>query len=418
MSKKSALPEALEKLRLPDVWELVPNGSASPTRDGVISSPFRPDKTPSFSITDNLTAWKDFGNGDKRQGVWGFVAACRPSWTKAEIAQYLIRKAGLEDAGTPKISKKQWLAERKAAAQEREAAARRERSAALRVDALQTEKVTRWPDFVREHFYSADPSDDQIQSLAKRRGWPQDWVWSLVESGSLRWPELPWKASRYSALTVEVPEANGQMTVIGYHQRIWSDDKGPAWLFVPWSPRNGGQGLVGRCADYARDRNITPGESLVVPAPFVLGNPLQAKLWILTEGQWDAVTAWGAIHGFHDTFDLPVAVFGLRGASGGPKAFLQIWGALLSRHKPLIWLLPDNDPASIAWDGKGAVVDFSRPPPVRFTDQLRAALGDSVAIKISRVPARIGKDINDWWQQDHENCTNALFLKLTKILKA
>lgn len=135
---------------------------------------------------------------------------------------------------------------------------------------------------------------------------------------------------------------------------------------------------------------------MVPPLPFVLGER-SASLWIITEGQWDAVTVFGLLGGFDDQFDLPIAVFGLRGAEAGPSVFLSHYQYLIRRHKPQIWLMPDNDKAGNAWDGRGRASNFAAPQKETFTDTLRRMLPGR-RFPVSRAPKQYGTDFNDFYK--------------------
>lgn len=417
-SEDSALRQAMDTLTLAQVWELAPDGSEAPVRDGVRKSPFRSERNPSFSVTESLRFWKDFATGKKRQGVWAFVQACRPDWSKGQIATYLVDKAGLsgQTKWEPK-SKTQWQKERAERNRNLKNKFATDRKKALTLP--QADEHPEWPEAVCEWFYDAMPTDEQVEKLSERRGWPIDWTDMLVLDGLLRWPLLPWKRARFSALLVQVP-AKGEESLrpIGYHQRIWSSDsKAPAWLFVPWSPKPGQQGgIMDACREAAKGRGLEPGQPMVTPAPFVLGDPWTANVWIIMEGQWDAVTCWGALHGFYECNDLPVAVFGIRGASSGCAAFLSAWGSLLRRRSPSVWMVPDNDAAGAEWDGLGIRSEGAN-PTVRFVDQVVAAVGRGDKVRVSRVPAARGKDLNDWWRNDPEGCRAALLKRVAAMLE-
>jgi hypothetical protein len=234
-------------------------------------------------------------------------------------------------------------------------------------------------------------SGPRIDALAERRGWPDSWVDILCDLGIVSWPDLPWSGKRYPAFRVDMPDG----TPVGYHQRIWTEEDGPAWLFVPYAPAVASSVFTGKLRDYAAGRG---DGRLVQPFPFVLGKPANAEVWIITEGQWDAITVYGALGGFDDSFDLPLAVFGLRGAKGGPGMFLSAYGPLLRKVRPRLWLMPDNDPASRWWDSVSQWDAQGRPVPLSFTDRIRKFVGDRAVIQVTRVDSAYGKDFNDYWR--------------------
>lgn len=391
----SAISQALEVLTLANVWELAPDNSEAPRRDGLRHSPFRKDTKPSFSIFGDLKRYKDQASGDKAGGVWTFVQACRPDWAKVDIARYLVERAGLEwkEPGSGSGSGRnssiwKWRNEQ---AKKRREKVRRIYDEHNRLPARPQELVE-WPAVVENHYMFDHGTDDRrLVGLAKRRGWPVEWVEALYDWRAISWPQLPWSNKRYPALIVQHPD----FCPIGYHQRIWTSENGLSWLYVPYRPR-------GVCNDFTRelDAYARARESgrLVVPLPFVLGS-LEAGLWIITEGQWDAITIYGLLGGFEDQFELDIAVFGLRGAEAGPGVFLQYYQDRVRRQKPHIWLMPDNDAAGASWDGRGQVTNFSRPVARTFVEQLLVLVGQERSVPVSRVPERFGKDFNDYYRK-------------------
>lgn len=384
--ESSNVSRALEVVLLPDVWELI-DGSEAPARDGVISSPFRKDSNPSFSIFGGLARWKDQSTGEAG-GVWNFVHLARPDWSKQDIARYLIQKAGLEWNESGSTSKGFKPKSASTLARERTEQNYRERKefyGKRNAPIATLEKPAAWPQVVRDHFHAGPIEGFRIQRLAERRGWPVGWIEALVDAGLLRFPELPWSPKRFPAFTVGITGYEPA----GYHQRIWTQADGPAWLYVPYCPKNPTSGLSLALNGYSGPR--------VQALPFVLGDPVKAELWIITEGQWDAITLAGALGFFDDCFDLPIAVFGIRGAEAGPAIFLGHYKAQLERNKPFVWLWPDNDKAGGSWDGSNWD-DFSKIRPKFFTDHLMDLTGCR-EIPMAIVPDP-HKDFNEYWRKD------------------
>jgi len=414
MNEPNNVSRALEVLTLSDVWELSPDGSMAPMRDGVIHSPFRDEKNPSFSVSNNLRSFKDFTTGDKRMGVWKFVMLCRPDWEKIDISKYLVEKAGLEwkEASDMKKLPKKSLHKVRQERLERQHKIEEDRIRNRRKILFVEEgaPLNAWPDFVHNHFYKHDVDEARMAGLAKKRGWPIDWVDNLVLDGSLRFPELPWSDKRFPAFTVQLHVDEKLDLPIGYHQRIWTEQKGIDWMFVPWRTKKVYNNFTQRLKDYSE--TVLAEGSLITPLPFVLGVPSKAPLWIITEGQWDAVTLFGLIGGFEERFDFSFAVFGLRGAGAGPSTFLSYYSKLIRHHKPRFWLFPDNDSASGDWEYKlqgssrsdreskngRSFTRYAKPAEPTFTERLRAAIGVDVKIPVTRVPSSIGKDFNDYYK--------------------
>ncbi len=78
---KQAVDAAKARLTLADVWDMAPHAAqALPPANGVgvVRSPLREDRTPSFSIFAGGKAFSDKARADVKGGVWEFVALCRP----------------------------------------------------------------------------------------------------------------------------------------------------------------------------------------------------------------------------------------------------------------------------------------------------------------------------------------------------
>jgi hypothetical protein len=86
-----------------------------------------------------------------------------------------------------------------------------------------------------------------------------------------------------------------------------------------------------------------------ISVPFILGDPAKAKTWIVTEGQWDALSISIAMSPSspHQVEREDLAIVGIRGASGGIPRFVQTYGALLKGAECV--LVPDADESGMAW---------------------------------------------------------------------
>lgn len=390
----SVVKQALEALTLADVWELAPDNSERPRRDGVRVSPFREDRKPSFSIFGGLRRYQDKSSGlpDPAGGVWSFVKECRPEWSKQDVARYVVERAGLkwDEGGQKRPDKSIWQYREEQRARNAQAKEKLYREASRPLD--RPAPLTPWPEFVSAHYFDSDARDDaRCERVAVKRGWPADWVFGIYGESLMTFPRLPWSEKRFPAFMVR----NADGLVIGYHQRIWTEGDGPAWLYVPYAPKKAFNPFTRQLAEHAAGAS----GRLVQPLPFWIGlPPAHAGLWIICEGQWDAITIFGLLGGFEDLFDLPICVLGLRGAEAGPSVFLSHYQDLLRRHKPQIWLMPDNDPAGASWDGKGRATVGARPRRATFSDQLLELVGRDRQIPVSRVPAKYGKDFNDYYR--------------------
>ncbi len=88
----SPLEAALDKLLIADVWRLLGLPGEPPGRDKTVRSPFRDDKSPSFSIFARGKRWKDHGTGEQGNAI-DFLAKAR-NLSNAEACRELIRLAG------------------------------------------------------------------------------------------------------------------------------------------------------------------------------------------------------------------------------------------------------------------------------------------------------------------------------------
>jgi len=377
------LGQAMQALRLADVWELAPDGSEPPRRDGLRKSPFREDAKPSFSVFADGTRFKDQSTADAG-GVWVFVRLAKPEWSKADIARYLVERAGLEweDAGQKTPEKKSVWKRREEDRQHRRMAKEKQFRERKRFSGWQAPEVPAWPDCVRRRWEAGlQDLGSRPEQLARKRGWPIEWM-DVLEGAVLRWPALPWSEKRFAAFLVQLPDG----TPVGYHQQTWTQRAGKGWLFVPYVPSRPSGVFT---------RQLQAASVSIPPLPFVIGSP-SASLWIIAEGQWDAITIYGALGGFEDAWDMDIAVFGLRGAEAGPSSFLAYYGERLRRQRPHVWLMPDNDEAGRRWDAsEGETRGNVR--PVSFVEEIQAATRRP-RVPVTRVKPEYGKDFNDYWR--------------------
>lgn len=99
---RTDLPALKETLRIPEIWKILGlPGTPGPS----CRSPFRQDKTPSFSIHDEGRRWKDFGTGDRGDAIDFIATAC--SLEKAAALKRFCELAGapLMRAFAPRLRK-------------------------------------------------------------------------------------------------------------------------------------------------------------------------------------------------------------------------------------------------------------------------------------------------------------------------
>lgn len=97
MTAPSPLETALARVTIPDVWHAL-SLPGDPKKS--CCSPFRAERTPSFSVFDNGRKWKDFSTADGGD-VLDFVAAAL-GCDKATAARWLIDFAGTHRTATPR----------------------------------------------------------------------------------------------------------------------------------------------------------------------------------------------------------------------------------------------------------------------------------------------------------------------------
>ncbi len=397
------------------------------------SSPFRDDgKRESFSVFEDGKAWKDHGGGGAKGDVWLFVKRCWPNEDDKTTARRMIEISGITPtprppAGAPVAVAVGAVDPRLAAAakalakkdlvkeQEERVYDARERDLRPRV----ARPAVVWPPCVAERFNEGvtflrgEPK--RIEKLAVERGWPVEWAAELVERElvSYAWEPraVPGQkfASRQKAFVVQTPrvvdEGGWQLEAVGFHQRWFAparngEEAQKGWRYVPARPdektREWWTPFQHALAEVAEARMGDKAGALVPALPFVLGDLRRPKLIVLLEGQWDAITFFGACGYFHDTTPAEgVAVFGIRGAQGA-DVFLAHWRAWLLEAKPRVWVIADNDAAGGAWrEAPAAEAGLPRPPSL--AEKLAAAECRSVVVSWLK-PGAWGKDFNDYYR--------------------
>ena len=446
------LPRAIAALTIFDVWARAASDGAilsvegNPQRDGLVKSPFREDgRKGSFSICHGGKGYKDFGGDGASGGIWKFAKMCWPGLQPREVATLLIELSGItptprgtaprNDASAPAAgaapidpalsAAAKALARRdKARAAEEAVYANREKLLAPRMEA---KPVPSWPDFVRERYEAGESrlrsATAVMSKLAKDRGWDPVWVCELVNMGLIAYPLERWhdlggpREVHQLAFRVEVPEiktkgvpgtaessAVATLRTVGYHQRYFmlgkpGEEPTKGWLYVPSVPKNGAKSTFEKLLlAHGAERGVTPQNlsGLIPPMPFVMGDVGAAKLIVILEGQWDAITFFGACGYFEDaTPPVGVAVFGIRGAQG-VDVFLAYWQWWLRHNRPAVWVIADNDKAGREWLNPKAKKAGEEPPP-SFAARLGYLGCKYVKQSLMNDPA-FGKDFNDYYR--------------------
>lgn len=163
---KRLLLEAKERLPISTLWERL-NLPDPPGGRRMVCSPFRPERTPSVTLSRCGKLWKDFGSGDGGDAVTFMERACGLS--RADAIRELIRTAGLvlpDDSGRPVPVR---LAPVEA-----------------RVEPLRRRAM---PDLTGLHPGTAE----DYAALAALRGISEDAIWLAVGAGSLLFGMAQWR---------------------------------------------------------------------------------------------------------------------------------------------------------------------------------------------------------------------------------
>lgn len=426
------LKQALDKLDLVSVghaaglvFERLPSHGYGPCKD-----PFRPgDKHSSFQVVAEKGSGRAVGYMDYTQqlsphkgSIWEFACLCWPNESKGDVARRLMEMAGIDAANTGKpLSRK----ERAKAQRELERKRRRDvESAAAKQFVLPAPAVSpvephkcvlgRWEKGQSEEYLT----DADVDRLCGERGWPVEWGEEC--RNFLSRPPLPWRdvgdarEERHWAFKVSAPAEPSRgdvdtkdLVMMGYHQRYYRD-KRKIWTFVPYMPRDGAkwQARVRKCrfqATYVKAAlaaGIGWGERMVEPVPFVVGETNRPALLVLVEGQWDAISIYGALGGFNDGDPLPVMAMGLRGV-GSQDVMLAYWGRRLKWLAELgilkgVWIVGDSDAAGAALT-QTQMTAGSGVPQYSFSKRLQGMLGVRCVASWLAIEG-VGKDFNDYWK--------------------
>lgn len=438
----SVVDQAKARLTLAEVWDMGAHCGQDcfPAHGvGVVKSPLRVDNSPSFSVFSAGKAFDDKARDGLKGGVWEFVEAARPELSAADVARLLVERAGLRwpdkadfsDKGEAKVPtddkavaarmrEERLLAKKATEAQaDRDEEERRE-SRGGRVASAPA--LREWPSCVEERWAEGatyrDAKPDVVAKLCEKRGWPVAWSDMLGSIEALAFPvEARYEigvpgAKRMVAFRVEGPVAGAggvSLLTVGMHQKFFNiAEQSSGWRFFPAVPKEGGKRKeLARCSSFERElsevadaRRVETGESMVPPLPFVAGSLVAPRLVIICEGQWDALTLFGALGGLNVDGDglQGVTIFGVRGAKG-TGVFLAHWSAWLRAVRPAVWLLPDNDGEKTGayWYPPARVAE-RKPGRVYFSEQLVALGAKKVVITALRPAAGTGKDFNDYYR--------------------
>jgi hypothetical protein len=301
--------------------------------------PWRPDNHDSFSVSADGRLFNDFARNEGGDVVDFLATAKGLSLSDAakEILQIAGGRIGSLKPLPPPPERRQWVPEP-------------------------------WPFAVRQlwdggrDYLLANPSG-QI-SLGAWRGWPAEFVRSLVECGFLASPQMrtggravAWRVDAFPLI-----EGQRQILPVGFHARIaGKPGERASWRFLP--------------NEKAHGRGIPS-------LPVVFGGIQKAGLLIVCEGQWDAASF--LVGAGWDAGAIPpgVAVVGIRGAQG-IRPFLEHYSDVWPEAARFL-LLPDADEAGRTWfeDREGRA---------SFLSKLKPLCSRVVAVRLCGA----GKDLND-----------------------
>lgn len=411
----------------------------TPRRDGLYKSPFRDDgRKGSFSICYGGRGFKDHGGDGIHGDAWDFAKLCWPDLSDRELADKYIDISGIARSLSPpkpapgqpapppvdpKVRKAMKSIERREARQRQENAIYEQVEEQYK-PRVEVKPVPLWPEFVRERYFDGwrvlRGAVARMSELAKDRGWPTEWVLELVTMGLISYPLERWMdpsdvvQRRQKAFIVHAPEiiyegpendlyGRANLRPVGYHQRWFTPPKGdqPAqkgWLYVPCVPNHPRSVFEKSLTDYGADRGVTVENKsgLFPPLPFVLGDLGRARVIVLLEGQWDAISFFGACGYFEDANPpVGIAVFGIRGAQG-LDVFLAYWSKWLRLNNPLVWIIADNDRAGQTWL-KAPPAEVGMPRSPSFSEKLEHAGCRRVLTSWLKLTG-LGKDFNDYYR--------------------
>lgn len=374
---------------------------------GVQKSPFREDKKgESFSVFAKGFRYKDQARDEIKGGSWEMVklcaAECGRSMSGKEIRDLLVELNGETPEKLTRGQVRREVKEKRGQLYKDAAAAREE------LPELGRPEPPEWSDEVRTRWEEGLTAiEPNLNKLGESRGWCFDFEvmrW-LAEQNKTSAPLLPWSDEKGNkrcwAWLVEKPVARRgsggaalDLVPVGYHARFrifQKDGAKKSWIYVPYIPvSTRPDGSKKQLTDFQR---LLQEQAVNIPAyPFVLGDLSGAKLVVILEGQFDAVTFALAFGWLQHGFPAGVAVFGLRGVQS-QAAMLSAYGLWLRRHKPFVWIIGDNDEAGRNIDKRDPSNQIKREPT--FVDRLRA---QGCTVRAELINHSRCKDFNDVWQ--------------------
>ncbi len=384
IDKENQLSEAFDLLTIVQVARALGMDLRTGTAQ---KSPLRNDRHPgSFSVQEKF--FKDHAHDEHKGGVWKFVELACPSWEKKEIADFLIRTAGMAPQSKPPGRVRREARESRAKLYAAAEAKARELPNIPEAPPLWSEDVRgRWAEGLK-------PLKEALEKTAATRGWPPEALDALAGSKT-SFPRVPWVDEgrrRMWAWRVERPlfaAKEARLIPVGYHSRYkvfrQGEVAGRRWCYIPYAPA---------CPKSEFQRRLAASPVQLPTYPFILGDiGSPPHLAIIVEGQFDAVSMALAFGWLPRGLPPGVVILGLRGVQS-QAPLLAAYGAWFRRHRPFVWILGDNDAAGreLARLAASGRIDASPSLAARLRAQ-----GCRVRIQFTAVDGC--KDFNDVWRK-------------------
>lgn len=229
-----------------------------------------------------------------------------------------------------------------------------------------------------------------IDDIACWRGWPHEYVETLVRSGVLTMPlyfgertraafpvcePITWKAAEDDPADYM---RRDRPRFVGFHTRLRErDGEDRGWRFVP-------------SKDEKQGRPSLPPLPLVLAGCGAFGHLWDKRVLIVVEGEWDALTL-PVVAGWFDVdlglLRLPpaLAIVGVLGASG-TDVFLKSYARFWPRDVCVL-VLRDGDKAGGRWAEAGGIVD-----------QLKTRSARVASLHFGKKPGGKRRDVNDLYR--------------------
>ena len=304
---------AKERLPLPELMERLGLGDCAKKS---ARCPFHEDRSNSFSV---------FQSADG-QWRWNCFAGCSPNGKPGDGPDLIAK---LENIGSADACRRYidlaGGSTNAAYSQPRALASQRTKTAVAErqpehIPPMPADYVALWHEGL-EHLQGRPVIATRLASL---RGWPVEFAQYLIGCGGVAMVQE--KGKRGFAFQVVVPEGErGAMRTrpIGYHVRVENSPADYSWRYRP--PEG-------------------------IPClPYIVGDFETAKLLVITEGQWDALSFGFAAGWIGDDCLWPkgVGLIGIRGW-GGWNTFLTYYRRYWPEAADCL-LLADNDPNGKKW---------------------------------------------------------------------